>query len=106
MSWMFVRGAAVKFGAPVAGKRWIFTAKTSTRIGPITKAGIASIRNVETLAILSKSRFGRREATRASGIAMANEMIWETRINSMSTGKALAMIVVTFSWLKNDSPRF
>ena len=39
-------------------------------------------------------------------MAIAKEMICEKRISSRSTGKALAMVVVTFWWLRNDSPRF
>ncbi len=90
MSWMFVSGAELKEGAPVAGKRWIFTANTSARIGPITNAGIASMPKVDMPARRSNNRFGRRDATSARGMAIANEMIWEYRISSRSNGKAFA----------------
>ena len=37
---------------------------------------------------------------------MTKEMTCEKRISSMSNGKAFPMMVVTFWWLRNDSPRF
>lgn len=77
MSWMFVKGAALKAGAPVAGNRWIFTANTRARMGPITNAGMASMPKVDIPARRSNSRFGRRDATSARGMAMAKEMICE-----------------------------
>ena len=84
------------------GTAWIFTANTSASIGPITNAGMASMPKVVTPAMRSKIRFGCREATSARGMAIAKAMICEKRISSMSTGKAFAMVVVTFWWVRND----
>ncbi len=68
--------------------------------GAMTKGGRASSPKVPVVATLSRGRLGRREVTRASGMATAKAMTWEMMISSRSMGHPVAMMWVTDSWLR------
>ena len=71
---------------PVAGNQCSPTAKTATMIGAMTNGGRASMPKVPVVEMLSRARLGRREVTRASGMATTKAMTWEMMISSSVDG--------------------
>ena len=68
------------------GKTCQWTAKMSTRTGPMTKGGRASMPNATPFESWSKRRLGRREAVIAIGRATRKAMSCEKMMSSMSMG--------------------
>src|ERR1700676_116166 len=105
MSWMLAAGSWVNGTYPVAGNQCSPTAKTATMIGAMTNGGRASMPKVLVVEMLSRARLGRREVTRASGMATRKAITWEMMISSTSMGHPDLMVAVTGWWLRYDWPR-
>ena len=69
-------------------------------IGAMTNGGRASRPKVLVVDTLSRARLGRRDVTRARGMATAKAMTCEMMISSRSMGKPVATMWVTDSWLR------
>jgi hypothetical protein len=66
----------------------------------MTNGGRASIPNVPVVAMLSRGRFGRRDVTRASGMATPKAITWEMMISSRSMGHPVEMMDRTDSCVR------